>query len=491
MLESDLIAQLQDVFADTPKGAKIQIEKFQISVNSFLEPRRAHQVIGHWLANIQPEKPAGHLRKVLEAFKILRGLEWVVGQNPEHPLNGLFNRSLNDLYDSWLPIGLMVSFSKLLCAGIVPTAELEMFVEEEGQRGITYLNNLQEQTRNGNFDPKNLLQRDLEFTTYLLKRADSKLAGRESKNPSFLEHVEFYDPTEERTTPELSTMEELEADAAALEAAPIYWLVKDRVDRGKNVVVIGNNRYGELFVTRPLERALNELNQIALRVRVRSNRVSSSESTPSFIPTLGGNIDGQQRFIKALIDESPDILIIDGTRTSGNLDQARLPGSMRGYLNWFLAFNEACDLRFNNPYANHVNLLRRIPPYQELVQTIAASHPIKPYRISHWVPNPTSTIVIGDLDFAYQEPNYEQPNVILVNPVNTASDHQSAYYDDYDGLVSGQPEFVFTKYGLQKISTSGFIFKNFKTSEQLLSLVQARMESKMEEMIRKTNPINL
>ena len=65
---------------------------------------------------------------------------------------------------------------------------------------------------------------------------------------------------EEPKPPQTLSEEDLrETECTALEAARVYWLVKERVDVGRNVLVIANERYGKLFVTDPLAEELASL----------------------------------------------------------------------------------------------------------------------------------------------------------------------------------------------------------------------------------------
>lgn len=384
--------------------------------------------------------------------------------------------SVNDNLKSLLVTGQMrehcEQMSFLLENGIFPTPALVRFISQNGLESIGRLAVLRHQTENGQFDPANKLQRDLELTKYLLLSG----AGPDKAYRQFAK-LEFVLPSEE-TFRQLSPKEMLEAEAAAFEAAKLYWFIRQRVEAGRKVTVIGNQRYGDYFVTEPLRADLEELG-----VQVCFFRVGSTGAGRDMVAGIFPD-----SFIESFITEAPDIVIVDGTKAPHDRQvRPRFPNSMSVYLNWFTAFNEAAGLQAVNR-----NPLRRHENYQKLVAKISLFSPQKPFTFSHWLPKPAEKVSIGEETVAYQEPTLDEPNVIFANPVidpkkddsfpKELSGHQPGSLDDPDKLINGEKIIVMTLSGVKQI------VKGHGDEAQLVNSIQMHMSKVMPRYIRKTDP---
>jgi len=245
--------------------------------------------------------------------------------------------------------------------------------------------------------------------------------------------------------------QKLELEAAVFEAVPVYDLVVRLRNWGREVIVIGNRTYGASFVTEPIRTDLE-----ACGAQVRTNRVSSSGTSSSSV--LLDLFTAQT--VKEMLEHSSDIVIVDGTERNYEkgygMDRKipRLPSAMYGYLNWFIAFNEAAATSVKQIPEEYVNLLRRNPEYKTLTQRLSRFYPRFTYQIRHYVPSPQEKVLIGSEQFDYSAVANDGPQVILMNPVISPdhyqnfppilSGHKPGYFDDYDRILLGKKpeEFV-------------------------------------------------
>lgn len=323
----------------------------------------------------------------------------------------------------------------LLDHHIFPTDVLTDFLRKNPD-GLAKLKELQETTATGHFDPQNLPQKHLEFTKYLQIGGDDRRFSL--KNFIALDFIES-------ETSSLTKTEQIEAEVAALEAAKLYWLVRKQIEAGRKVAVVGNERYGWLFVVEPLRGMLENMG-----VRVGKCRVSSGDDALR-IPDL-------PRLADFITSQKPDdIIIVDGTSTPIDQDgKARFPRAMAGFVNWFAKNTSG-------------------------------------FAISHWLPYKASHITIGhfaDFEISPVLLTTDHPQLILANPTHPQNspllppelrNHQPAYFDDPDGKAANRAKIAFTPFGLRKLYSD-------KTEETLVTAVQQYMGLVLEEMIEKTDP---
>lgn len=359
----------------------------------------------------------------------------------------------------------------LLRRGIFPTEELIKSAKNNPQ--------IEEQiivakrgTGLGKFDKNNILQRDVEFTKYLLisndvpKDAYKTFANLKTIN---IEQKEI----------ELNKQEMIEANSAAFEAALLYHHVRELVDLGRKVTVVGNQRYGDYFCLDPLRPFLQELG-----IKTLSYKVSSSQTKPDDFKDVF-----PVSFIKSLIEDKPDAIIVDGT---GNLfdeqGNVRLTRALGGYLNWFHAFNDAAGRKtLEDP------LLIQKPEYKKLVEKISSYGPTKDYNLAFFSPMAQEKINIGDTVLKYADHGGKHPVVIFANPVilpekyaafpTELKTHKPGYFDDPEKYTNPQKVVAFTKKGVRDVITG----RGDET--QFVFAVQTQMQRVLPQMINRTNPL--
>ncbi|MBI3093189.1 MAG: hypothetical protein HYZ02_03070, partial [Candidatus Levybacteria bacterium] len=285
------------------------------------------------------------------------------------------------------------SLALLLSYGIFPTEQLRKFMSEQGEAGLASLRELKEKTKSGALVPENRLQADLEFSEYL------KLIGDSTKNTTYEDFTKLRFVTEDEEVLDLSMSERMEAEAAAFEAARLFWFIKERLDRGRKVHVVGNERYGSAFVVNPLRRHLEDVGVNISFYRIPSTSVSKDQASEKIFSYW---------FTNELIQNRPDVIIIDGTRTPyDEKGLPRLPRAMVGYLNWFIAFNKACGV-LDVKIANHISALEKDITFKLVVATMSQMGARAAYKVAHWTATSHDQISYGgDLVTNYSAPGYD------------------------------------------------------------------------------------
>lgn len=352
--------------------------------------------------------------------------------------------------------------------GLLPTPILTNFKKID-QTPEETIEKLKELTDNGHFDPRNLVQRDLEYARYI------KLNEGGPFGPHSYKLFQELDFAAEETTRRLNLHESMEAEAAAYEAANFYWLVKSRVDKGRKVSVVGNRRYGDYFVTDVLRRELEDL-----KVQVSSYKISSGYNHPDTIENVFPT-----SFINGISAETPDIIIVDGTPHCISNSNGRLPRAMEGYNEWFNTYNETLgiDTEKQTYYKN------------SLEEKIAKSNPAKKYEVAFWSPMNIEKINLGNSNIvkSNQIPETDLPLVILANPVavpnrmNNFPDHleghQAGFFDDPEKYINGTKKIVFTKNGVKEWAPGSV------EEGEYINMIQNQMLKILPKIIRETNPL--
>lgn len=322
----------------------------------------------------------------------------------------------------------------LLKVGVFPSVSLREFVRQHGERAFELLERLRQETARERFHPGSLPQRDIEYLTYL------NLANKHNISPSNFSIFETlpFSPSGERVT-SLEHEQRTEAEAAAFEAANLYWLIQEKRDLNRRVAVIGNQRYGAYFIAEPLRPFLQDIGvSVYNNYYVRSGGNNKEDLAKEFAR------------LQALLKEGrfDDILIVDGTPSPYSGDTPRLPGSLGTYAEW---------LEENSN--NHG------------------------YNIAHWVPQPASEINYGRRDNRpYNPPTNKGQEIILANPVmqpdkfddfpRMLRNHKPGYLDDPERYSKTKQDLAFTEKGVELLQFG-------MTEPEFVNLVQAHMISVM------------
>ena len=316
---------------------------------------------------------------------------------------------------------------------IIPTTAILDYLAENRRDGVNHLRRLQLATQDGMLDPVNRVQRDLEFSRYWEShshRSVEEAYGEFSKIP-FVEDIE--------ATYSLTESDLMETKAAALEAARVYWLIKEEADLGRDIVVIANERYGKLFVIDPIQDELGSLG-----VRIQSTYVRSGASQEGKVEKVFGS-----KLARQIKRQQPDIFVIDGTATPVAKDEKtpRFSRAMIAFYRWF----EKSDPQ---------------------------------YSISFFPAPVEGKVQLGEESIQVEPPGESGPKLTIVNST-LASDkrphaemfpgHRAGYFDDYETNVNSTHNTVLSRNGLTEV-------KRVKSARYLAG-VQRTIKENVPDMI--------
>ena len=368
--------------------------------------------------------------------------------------------------------------------GTVLTPALTQFLSQESdfEPLLDHLSHLRDGTRNGRFQLSNTLQRDLEFRRFeyeyirILEPLAYELRGR---YPPPLSTIEIYrifkaleelpDQVEEECC--LDERQRAEVERAAFEAAGFLNFLKDfRSQTSRQILVIGNDRFGRQWFVEPIEEYLRD------GFSVEYHRVRSGTSTRMSIPS-----PFPKSTVARLSREMPHVVIVDGCHAPARNDVMPLSRGLRAFGHWFVVFNdlrcegEAGKYRgetgFPENYLMALTKWHEFAVAREFIEEWVA--PGLHYRIASWGPELKDTVQMGDEPM----PRYEtalsgdRPLAILANPIvyRTEGDDLPAalrgttprYFDDPEQHAADEVLFGFGPFGLetrrQGISTEKFV----------------------------------
>ena len=357
-------------------------------------------------------------------------------------------------------------------------------------------------TRNGQFDINNILQRDLEFRrfayeyTRVLEPLTYQLQNRYPPPKSNEELYQLFNQLEKlppvaADESHLSDQHLAEAGRTAYEAAGFLKFLKGFQTRtNRHIVVVGNDRYGRQWVVEPIEAYLKE------GFTLRYDRVRSGTSTRLSVPSAF-----PRDFVKEICEQMPHIVIVDASHAPPNNDVMQLSRGLRGYAHWFAVFN---DLRAEGNVAiyqdesslpaEHLPELMKWHDYvarREQLQAWVA--PGQTYRVTTWAPELKDTVILGDMQVkrypavSHEEIGGDLPLVILANPIvyRTEGDDlpdalrgtTPRHFDDPEAHAADSIVFGFGTHGLET-RLEGM------STEQFVQTVQGYIKEEIDRLLK-------
>ena len=357
-------------------------------------------------------------------------------------------------------------------------------------------------TRNGQFDINNILQRDLEFRrfayeyTRVLEPLTYQLQNRYPQPKSNEELYQLFNQLQE--LPPVAADESLlseqhlaEVGRTAYEATEFLKFLRGfRACTSRHIVVVGNDRYGRQWVVEPIEAYLKE------GFTLRYDRVRSGTSTRLSVPAAF-----PREFVREIGEGMPHIVIVDASHAPPNNDVMQLSRGLRGYGHWFAVFN---DLRAEGNVARyqdesslpaeHFPELMKWHEYvarrQELQEWVA---PGQTYRVTTWAPELKDVVILGDMQVkrypavSHEEMGVDWPLVILANPIiyrTEGDDLPSAlrgttprHFDDPEAHATDSIVFGFGSHGLET-RLEGM------STEQFVQTAQGRIKEEIDRLLK-------
>ncbi len=462
--------------------------------------------------DIQVEEVHRRYPEVFKSIHVHKISELIVRMHPFNLLKGM-NIGLNisalelwagnfttkdvlyrfSLIEKW-----MSKYHKTNHDGNILTPVIMKHLSEKGkiESKLSVLDDLKQKTRSGNFSIDNDLQRDLEFRrfvyeyTRVLEPLTYVLRG---KYPPIMTDKEMYSifvdlqPIEHGTKQEytLNKKQLSECRRAAFEAYEfLSFLRKFRDTTDREIVVIGNDRFGRQWFVEPIEEYLR--NGFSIRYdRVRSG-TSTRLSVPGILP---------RSFIHEISENMPHIVIVDGSHAPSDTEVMQLSRALRDYANWFAVFNDLRDAEGNDLYKNegsfpvlHYEELEKWHEYNAEKERIQGwVKPGQNYKVVSWSPDMKNYVMMGDEKIATQLVQFSEtrPMVILANPIIYKTEGEDIdkvlrgttprYFDDPDQHVSDTVIFGFGKHGLETT-------RDGTSTEKFVSIVQEEIKVEIQRL---------
>ena len=341
---------------------------------------------------------------------------------------------------------------------------------ESIKTSLDHLDNLRQLTREGNFNSKNTLQRDLEFQRYITEY--TWLNSQQTLMISSKTHDEFSKlrnlPFQKNYKLSLTDTHKKHAKRVAYEAVYLLrYLYKIRKLTQREIVIVGNDRYGRQWIIEPLKEHLPTSEFSISYFRAPSHmsmRLKVRNKLPNHV-----QLGFSKEFVVKLTEEMPHLVIADSASTGRNINQVKYSRATRDYVNWIAAFNHIRSTQIVSKYMdkmqlpnNHINELIKWHEFTSVCRQIQPwVQPGNPYTVGHWAPHKSKTIILGDFKTNFKEPDFSinQPLVILANPAiynNRLTGlpkvfHSTVpyYFDGPENLVSETVRFGFGAHGFE------------------------------------------
>lgn len=305
---------------------------------------------------------------------------------------------------------------------VVMTPVLACLLAQTGEPRLHELDRLMNQTRSGQFDPDNDVQRDLEYGRFQVeyRRYAASRPADEDPYELFIQLDRF--PIGQQREWEPDDEDLLSVKRAAHEAVGFARLLREfKASTSRPVIVIGNDKgqllgggYGRLWVVESLEEHLEG------DFEIRYDRVTSHGTMRLNVPS-----PFPKDFIKRLSEEMPHLVIVDGAGPS-RLDRVvRFSRVLRGYANWFAVYNEirrggeagAADEELFP--ADHMAELRKWHEYSIVRDEISRwMTPGQGYKSTLWAPEHEDSALMGEVVVPWRSPLPKGgPQIVYANPI--------------------------------------------------------------------------
>ena len=380
--------------------------------------------------------------------------------------------------------------------GVTLTPAIVRFLAsaEDLESGIRELERLRQETREGRFDADNELQRELEYKRFASEagRQPNWPQGEAEQRVAF-DRLTVLASTNNHQACELPEQEVIEARRAAFEAKGLLDFLREfRSHTDRPITVLGNERFGRLFVVEPLEPFLRGHFDV-LYERVPSHG-SMRLTVPHYLDRFQRNGFAPE-FMKYLSTHMPHVVLVDVCSPRATENYTKIARGIRDLVNWFMVFNHIRAQGDRTLYVSDSSLpshqLAELEKWWEFeVVARRISQWIEPgptYGISHWAPELREEVLMGEL-VVPKKPvvSGDSPQVITANPAiyRTEGDDlpellrvtQPYYFNDPEKRFKEQIVPGFGEHGFET-RVRGF------TTDEYVAEVQRQIGVELESMV--------
>ncbi len=335
-----------------------------------------------------------------------------------------------------------VRLTAVLVEALAKSSELESTLAE--------LDRLRQETQEGRFDLDNPLQKDLEFHRFAA--IDARVNPAEAGNQDQYGRFHRLRPLPPAAAPaeyELDPEQLAEVKRAGYEAFCLLRFLRSFRDRtARDIVVVGNHRYGRQWLVEPLDHYLQE------GFTLRYDRVPSHHSWTLTVPYQLERqiISGfPPEFARELSKTMPHVILVDTSSPGRTEGVTKYTRALRDYVNWFILFNDIRSIGRDEQETRSTLPLHHFPELREwyeydIVRRMTAKwvEPGPTYTVVHWAPELQETVRAGDFVVPSRPVDVStgEALVVLANPAiyRTEGSDLPAFLRDTQPYYFNDPE---------------------------------------------------
>lgn len=326
-------------------------------------------------------------------------------------------------------------FDILYSVELMPTPEILSFAEQEGKEGLEQ--RIQE-IKEGGFDLSNQLHVELEYSKYKMNGLPKAVESEWKYQNLSLENFSEL-PWIENKNIVLNKEDHKRIKSTAKETLNVFNLIKEKQQEEIPTLVIGNERYGDMFVVEPIKKYLENIGVEVTRMHVSSFNYDTQSrfDTPSKISEEVPRIP--HKILEYIIKNKPNIFVVDSTKQSKCENGAtRFPAAIQGYINAFENLDELND-----------------------------------YEIELWSPKLTEKVFIGEYEYKSQSTGNKDRKVTMISSASMKG--SGADFDDPEEYAKNY-RLGFTSKGLGCSQVS-------KDTHMFVKLIQEYMKMEIKKRL--------
>ena len=311
--------------------------------------------------------------------------------------------------------------------GVLLTPALLRFLSDgdDVDDRIAELDRLRHETREGRFDVSNELQRELEYRRFWTEANSQRNWPKEPAEQRALFDSLTVLPTQARDEVcRLTDEDAYEVRRAALEAKGLLDFLREfRSKTERPITVLGNDRYGRIFLVEPLEPYLPQGEFDLLYDRIPSHS-SMRLTVPHYVDRFHRS-GFASTTIQHLSAQMPHVVAVDVCSPRATEHYTKMPRGLRDLVNWFMVFNYIRSRGDRSRYergsglpASNLAELEKWWQFEVVRRRIKQwVAPGRTYSISHWAPELMEQVNMGDLIVPAKPVVLgDQPQLVVANP---------------------------------------------------------------------------
>ena len=367
---------------------------------------------------------------------------------------------------------------------------------EEISRLIENLEELREATRRGGFDMGNLLQKELEYKRFESEaRRQRDWAKEPEEQRVVFEGLEWLGEMEEEGAYVLSERDRREAKRAAFEANLFYeFLMEFKGQTEREIVVVGNERYGRQWVVEPLEEYLE--GEFEIRYFRTPSHGSMRLTVPHYLERFQHN-GFTPEFAVQLSRQMPHVVIVDECSPRQTETYSKFARGVRDLVNWFMVFNDLRAEGDGSKYEEESGLpTYHFPELKKWYEYVQVRRKMKPwiepgevYAVSHWAPELKDEVIMGGMVIPSKRPDLGSvmAQVVVANPAiyRTQGENLAPILKETEPYYFNDPEKMVKEELVPGFGAHGFEVRvEGATTDDYVAAVQRQIRLEIEVLMK-------